>query len=226
MTLLLFDVDGTLLQVNGGARRAVVRAVSAVTDQPVSVDGVSFSGRTDPNIFRDVLRANGIADPDAVLDTVLDHYVEAAQETIRPDHVTPLPGVNTLLSILADRTDVLLGLVTGNVEAVAYHKLRKADLAEYFAVGAFGSDHADRTALPRLAARRAAAHAGRSFPPARTVVIGDTRHDIRTARATGAQAVSVCTGRVARRDLSAQTPDLLFEDFQDPEEFVAQILKS
>lgn len=226
MTLLLFDVDGTLLQVNGGVRPAVVRAVSAVTDQTVSVDGVSFSGRTDPNIFRDVLRASGVADPNAVLDTVLDHYVEAAQETIRPDHVTPLPGVSTLLSILTARTDVLLGLVTGNVEPIAYHKLRKAGLAEHFSVGAFGSDHADRTALPRLAARRAAAYTGHSFPPARTVVIGDTRHDIRTARTTGARAVAVCTGRFARNELSAHTPDLLFENFQDPEEIVEQILKS
>jgi phosphoglycolate phosphatase-like HAD superfamily hydrolase len=222
MTLLLFDVDGTLLQVNGGVHRAVVRAVSAVTDRSVSTDGVSFSGRTDPNIFRDVLRASGVVDPEAVLDTVLARYIDAAQDAIRPDHVERLPGVAPLLSILAERTDVVLGLVTGNVQPIAYHKLRGAGLATYFSVGAFGSDHADRSALPRLAAQRAAAHTGHSFD--RTFVVGDTRHDIYTAHENGARSVAVCTGRFNRSELSSHTPDFLFENLQDPEEFVEQIL--
>jgi phosphoglycolate phosphatase-like HAD superfamily hydrolase len=226
MRLLLFDIDGTLLQVNGGVHQAIIDAVSTVTDRTVSTDGISFSGRTDPNIFRDVLHANGVPEPNAVLETVLTHYVDAAQDSIRPDHVEPLPGVDALLSSLAERTDVVLGLVTGNVEPIAYHKLRGAGLATYFSVGAFGSDHADRTALPRLAARRAAAHTGHSFPPTRTVIIGDTRHDIRTARATGARAVAVCTGRFDRSELSPHTPDFLFKNLQEPEAFVEQILES
>ena len=226
MTLLLFDVDGTLLQVTGGVHQAVVQALSPLTDRPVSTDGVAFSGRTDPNIFRDVLRVNNVADPDSVLDDVLRRYVDAAQKTITSKHVTLLPGVPRLLSLLEEREDVALGLVTGNVELIAQHKLERAGLAAYFSIGAFGSDDADRRALPRLAARRAAAHIGRSFPPSQTVVVGDTRHDIQTAHETGARSVAVCTGRFTRTDLSVHTPDLLLENFEEPERIVEQILES
>jgi phosphoglycolate phosphatase-like HAD superfamily hydrolase len=226
MTLLLFDIDGTLLHVTGGVDRAVAHAVSTVTGQPLSTEGVTFSGRTDPEIFRDVLRASGVADPDPVLDDVIAAYVEAAQQTIRPADVEVLPGIRALLSALSDRSDVFLGLLTGNVEPIAYHKLRGAGLSEVFPVGAFGSDDADRAALPPVAVRRASAQAGRSFAVPDTVIIGDTHHDIRCARAAGSRSVAVCTGRYGRADLEPHAPDLLLEDLRAPHAAIREILGS
>ena len=224
MTLLLFDIDGTLLRVTGGVDRAVAHAVSSVTGQPVSTEGVSFSGRTDPEIFRDVLRASGVADPEPVLDDVIAAYVEAAQQTIRPADVELLPGIPALLSALSDRPDVFLGLLTGNVEPIAYHKLRGAGLPEFFSVGAFGSDDAERAALPPIAVQRASARAGRSFSLPDTVIIGDTHHDIHCARAAGSRSVAVCTGRYGRADLEPQAPDLLFDNLRDARAFIRGIL--
>jgi phosphoglycolate phosphatase-like HAD superfamily hydrolase len=222
--LLLFDIDGTLLRVTDGTNRAVQHAVSSVTGRPVSTEGVSFSGRTDPEIFRDVLRASGVADPEPVLDEVLSTYVEAAQDAIRPDHVETLPGIPPLLSALSGREDVFLGLLTGNVEPIAYHKLRRVGLADHFGAGAFGSDHADRGRLPPVALRRASSRSGRSFTLRRTVIIGDTQHDIQCARTAGSRAVAVCTGRFARSDLQPHTPDLLFDDLRDHRAVIEQIL--
>ena len=224
MTPLLFDIDGTLLRTTGGVRRAVDHAVSTVTGQSLSTDGVSFSGRTDPHIFRDVLRASGVPEPDAVLDEVIAAYAEAAPDTIRPAHVEVLPGVRPLLDALSNREDVFLGLLTGNVEPVAYHKLRCVGLAGPFSVGAFGSDHGDRTALPALAVRRLAARAERPLSPERAVVIGDTQNDIACARAAGSRVVAVCTGRYGRDDLRPHAPDLLLDDFRAPRACLEQIL--
>jgi phosphoglycolate phosphatase-like HAD superfamily hydrolase len=224
MPLLLFDIDGTLLHVTGGVDRAVGHAVSTVTGRTVSTEGVSFSGRTDPEIFRDVLRASGVADPEPVLDEVIAAYVEAAQETIGPADVELLPGIRALLSALSARPDVFLGLLTGNVEAIAYHKLRGAGLPDVFSVGAFGSDDADRAALPPIAVQRASARVERSFSLPDTVIIGDTHHDIRCARAAGSRSVAVCTGRYGRADLEPHGPDLLLEDLRDPRAFLRGIL--
>lgn len=226
MTLLLFDIDGTLLRVTGGTHRAVAHAVSTVTGQSVSTEGVSFSGRTDPEIFRDVLRASGVADPAPVLEDVLAAYVEAARQTIRPADVELLPGIPAVLSALSDRTDVFLGLLTGNVEPIAYHKLRGAGLPDVFSVGAFGSDDADRAALPPVAVRRASSQSGRSFSIPDTVIIGDTHNDIRCARAAGSRSVAVCTGRYSRAELESHAPDLLLEDFRDPNAAIQGILGS
>lgn len=226
MTLLLFDIDGTLLRVTGGVDRAVAHAITTVTGRSVSTDGVSFSGRTDPEIFRDVLRASGVADPEPVLDDVIATYAEAARQTIGPADVKLLPGIPALLSALSDRPDVFLGLLTGNVEAIAYHKLRGAGLPDVFSVGAFGSDDADRAALPPIAVRRASSRADQSFSLPDTVIIGDTHHDIHCARAAGSRSVAVCTGHYGRADLAPHAPDLLLDDLRDPRAFIAEILGS
>jgi phosphoglycolate phosphatase len=216
MRLLLFDIDGTLLRVNGGARTALRNAAEHVTGQSVSTDGVAFSGRTDPAIFRDVLATNGLSTTDALLSEVMHAYVEIAPKTIQPENVTPLAGAAELLSLLSSRTDVSLGLVTGNLEAIAFHKLKVAGLNDHFPVGGFGSDNANRSKLPPLALHRATEHFGHSFSPENTVVIGDTGHDIDCARSAGTMAAAVCTGRPSRANLISHNPDLVFGSFENP----------
>lgn len=202
----------------------MAHAVSTVTGHAVSTDGVRFSGRTDPDIFRDVLDASGISDPEAVLDEVIQTYVQRAQQTIGSDDVNRLPGVRDLLTALTKRDDVYLGLVTGNVEPMSEHKLRSAGIDAHFSLGAFGSDHADRDKLPEMAMRRASAHTGHSFPPEQTIVIGDTPHDIQCARAAGAHAVAVCTGGSTRAELHPHAPDLLLDSLTPPPEIADRLL--
>lgn len=226
MTLILFDIDGTLLRVTGGVHEAAMQAVTDVTGHSGSTEGVAFSGRTDPAIFRDILRASGVPSPDEILEEVIATYVAKARETIRPPDVEVLPGVPALLSALARRDDVYLALVTGNVEPIAYHKLRSGGLSAHFSVGGFGSDHADRAELPPLAVRRASENTGHEFSPQTTVVIGDTRHDVHCARAAGTRAVAVCTGSFGRRELRGYAPDLLLDSLRATDEVIDQILNA
>ena len=224
MHLLLLDIDGTLVRVHGAGSAAIETAVAAVTGQPVSTDGVSFSGRTDPNIFRDVIRANDLVPEPDLIDEITTKYTEAAQNGILEENVERLPGTARFLSLLAERDDVFLALVTGNVEPVAYQKLRAAGFAHHFAVGAFGSDHATRSKLPRLAMRRATEHTGYAFSMKETLVIGDTRRDIECAREAGARSAVVATGHPSSSDLSALNPDLLLDTFEPPELTIQRIL--
>ena len=225
MRLLLFDIDGTLVRVNGRGREAVNPALSSLMDQPISADGVTFSGRTDPAIVEAVLAHNDLPATDAMIENVIATYVETMRDVLRPADVEVLPGVSDLLAELEAHPDVHLGLVTGNVEPIAYEKLSAHGLDEYFSVGAFGSDHAERNRLPELATRRAADHTGHAFrPDEHAVVVGDTAHDIECAQAVGAQAVAVCTGHYGRDDLSPHDPDLLFDSLPRPSTFLRQTL--
>jgi phosphoglycolate phosphatase-like HAD superfamily hydrolase len=171
-----------------------------------------------------VLTANGLPRTEDLLSEVLHAYIDTAQSAIKSTNVATLPGTASLLSMLSNRTDVFLGLVTGNVEPIAFHKLKGADFDEYFSAGGFGSDHANRSTLPHLAIRRATEYADHPFSVEDTVVIGDTEHDIACARDSGTRSVAVCTGRANSADLDRHNPDLLFENLQEPDDLVEQLL--
>lgn len=221
MKLLLFDIDGTLVRVNGAGREAVNEALASIADRPISLESVPFSGRTDPVIIEAVLTHNDLPTTEAMVEEVIATYVETMQGALTPADVEVLPKVSPLLPRLNDHPDLHLGLVTGNVEPIAYEKLRARGLADYFPVGAFGSDHAERNRLPTLATRRAADHAGQAFRPAEhTVIIGDTPHDIECARAAGARVVAVSTGTYSRDELSQHDPDLLLDTLPAPDTFL------
>lgn len=227
MKLVLFDIDGTLIRTDGVGQKAVRQALSSLSDAAVSTANVPFSGRTDPAIFEDVLANNELPTSDSFITNAIDRYVEIMRTTLSSENVDVLPGVSTLLDELADRSDVQLGLVTGNVKPVAYEKLSCVDLDKYFPVGSFGCDHRDRTELPAIAARRASTCTGRSFRlDEHTVIVGDTVHDIRCGQAVNACVVSVCTGRYERDVLTRNAPDLVLDTLRHTESFFDCIVDS
>lgn len=224
MKLLLFDVDGTLLHANGAGRTAIERALSEFCDRRISTDGVTFSGKTDPAIMREILEANGLNANASLVKDALDVYEETAQAAFDPHAVDVLPGITELLDRLSPHQHIHLGLLTGNIESMAYRKLDAVALDHHFAFGAFGSDHPERHHLPPVAVARALAHTGHQFRGAEVVIIGDTQHDIHCGRGIGAFSVAVCTGQYERSELAAHDPDVLLDDLSDPERFIDAVL--
>jgi phosphoglycolate phosphatase-like HAD superfamily hydrolase len=194
--LLLWDIDGTLLQ-RASVEHAVAlkRAVSDV--HGVALDGirVEAAGRTDRAIARSLLEAAGLASEaiDGRAEDVLAATCAAYEALCPPDLSTTVsPGIAELLPRLAAREDkFVFSLVTGNYERVARLKLAAAGIGRFFAdgQGAFGSDAEHREELPPIARARAG-----DWPRERTVVIGDTPRDIACARADGVGVVAVATG--------------------------------
>jgi phosphoglycolate phosphatase len=227
--LLLFDIDGTLLSVRGAGRRAVKVALERVYGTAGAIDTYHFGGKTDQRIVFDVLEAAGVTRERVRerLDDFFEAYAQGLVDEIgEGDNVVTLPGVAPLVRRLSEMSGVLLGLLTGNIEEGARIKLGPTGLWPHFAVGAFGSDDADRRRLPSLAARRAHAHVGYPFRPDEVVVIGDTPLDIDCARAFGAVAVAVATGFHSRAELQAHRPDLVFDDFQDVDRAAAALVSA
>ena len=186
MRLILFDIDGTLITARGAGRRALKRALEAVFGTTGSLDTYEMSGKTDPRIIHDLMEAGGV--DRALVKARLDEFFEAyavslAEEIGDGRDVVTMPGVADLVRRLDAADGVVLGLLTGNIEAGARLKLGPTGLLPYFVLGAFGSDEADRRRLPSLAARRAHALRGHPFRAEEVMVIGDTPHDVDCARA-------------------------------------------
>jgi len=214
--LVLFDVDGTLLSAGRAARESILAALAEVLGWEGSSEGNDFSGKTDPQILRElVMDAVGRPRFEAALDSVLDRYVEELSRRLRPEAVVVKPGVPSLLDRLAHDPRVTLGLLTGNIERGARLKLEPAGLNRYFPFGAFGDDSADRYCLPPIAVVRAREATGRDFPSESVVIVGDSVHDVGCGRALGARTIAVATGPTSAEALAAERPDALFLDFSD-----------
>ena len=199
-TLLLFDIDGTLVGSASGEHAAALRrALHEVHDlDPAFVSDISPAGRTDGEIARMLLVAAGVSEAavDAGAAAVREATVSAYAELCPADLSDKvLPGIHDLIDQLSARDDVVLSLVTGNFEPVARLKLARAGVGGFFAAGqgGFGSDAELRLQLPGIARERAGT-AGVAWPRERTIVIGDTPRDIACARADGVRCVAVTTG--------------------------------
>lgn len=214
MKLFLFDIDGTLLRVSRSGAQIVRDVLTEAVGRPIVTEGVRFSGRTDQPIIRDVMLASGLGheETNARLGDVVEAYRAEALSMLRVAPVEVLPGVRDLLALLAGRDDVVLGLLTGNIEDVAYAKLEAVGLAHYFDFGAFGSDRDDRYELPPIALERALSATGLEFTGKDVVIVGDTEHDILCGRSIGVYAVAVATGHFDRAFLLQHDPDLLLDD--------------
>ncbi|HET6319991.1 MAG TPA: HAD family hydrolase [Chloroflexota bacterium] len=219
--VILWDIDGTLIRSKGGrvSLTAFIVALKQVaqhrTDFAYPTDA---GGKTDEQIALEVLALAQIAEHRALelLSDFREAYrieLERQQEALVGD-LRVLPGVRETLSALQAR-GVVQSLLTGNLESIARLKLACVGLDRYvdFELGAFGSDHRDRTCLVPISRNRIRLKTGQA--PENVVVIGDTPRDVACARAGGAIAVAVATGLHTREQLEATGADLVLDDLCD-----------
>jgi len=224
-TLILFDIDGTLTR--GGPAKVAFRAAMLETfDTAGAIESHDFSGKTDPQIVRELLTGAGMEDAviDAGLDELWDRYIGGLEARIDDNPMRLLPGVADLIGALEAEPDVALGLVTGNIIRGARVKLGSVGLVERFAVGGYGSDSEIREHLPAIAIERAYEAWGVRFTPESTVVVGDTHRDVECGKHEGTRTVAVATGRVSRERLEATGADAIFDDFSDVEAVMEALL--
>ena len=220
MPVLLFDIDGTLLQSHGVGRRCIEDALERVVGGRFDTSDIPFSGKTDKQIFREILTAAreaglDVDDVEGVHGPFGAAYRDLMHECLPAARVEALPGAVALVRRLAS-DGVPMGLLTGNLQPLAYAKVERIRLGPAeFPFGAFGSDAEDRNALPAIAVERARRALGRDVDPAEVVVIGDTPLDVACARAGGCRAVAVATGRYEAADLGGADVVLAsLEDFE------------
>lgn len=230
MRLVLFDIDGTLLSSAGIGRTAMRRALGSIFGSPGN-PAYRYDGKTDKQIVRDVMRLEGHSDEyiDSQMEKVMGVYLEGLRENAKSGKfdVRPLEGVVELLDALEPRKDVVLGLLTGNVEPGARTKLIAAGInPDRFRVNAFGSDHEHRPELPAIAQRRASEKLGMDIEGGRMVVIGDTPADIACGRSLGAKAIGVASGHYTVEQLREHDPYAVFPSLANTPQLLESIVNA
>jgi phosphoglycolate phosphatase-like HAD superfamily hydrolase len=212
--LFLFDIDGTLL-ASGGAGMRALEATCVELFGTEKLEGIEIAGRTDSLIARQLYERHGqIATPENCA-RFFDCYLKHLTHFLPVTDGKLLPGIVEMLEILKARPDCVLALLTGNLVRGAQLKLTHYGVWDYFEFGAYADDHHDRNALGPIAQARGKEKHGIEFAPEDIFVLGDTPHDIACARAIGAKAVAIATGRHTRAELAAGHPDFLFDDLSD-----------
>ncbi len=228
--LVLFDIDGTLLWTDGAGRRAITTALLEVFGCAGPMDH-RFDGKTDPQIVHEMMQIAGFdgVEIDRRLPALMELYfaeldreLGAADESL---HV--FDGVIELLDALDDRTDIVLGLLTGNLRRGAELKLDRSGIGfERFRIGAFGCDNMSRPELPAIAQRRAREELGLHLRGRDIVVIGDTPADLQCGSGIGALAIGVATGRYDADELRAHGPIAVFGSLRDTKAVIRAIVAS
>lgn len=219
--LVLFDVDGTLLDAGGSGRWALSRAfeeVFGIADAEPFTRQVAFDGMTDPEIHAAIARNASLSESrvrgssSELQRSFLSHLERRLSGAVAR---RALPGVVDLLDGLAGVNGAAVGLATGNIEAGARLKLASVGLAERFDLGGFGGDAPDRAGIGRVARERFETASGEPIDPRAVILVGDSVQDVLAARANGYRSLAVGTGWTPPERLKAQEPDLYLDDLGD-----------
>jgi phosphoglycolate phosphatase len=231
--LVLWDIDGTLVQAGDVGRDIFTEAFQAVLGRApdqVAARMLAMAGRTDPEIALEFLAAHEIAEAEG--ERHLPAFSEAlatalaAKAALIRERGRALPGARETLAALGRSDGVVQSLLTGNVQPNALLKLASFELDGYldFDVGGFGSDNRHRPSLVEVARAKAEGKYGTAFAGPATVLVGDTPLDVDAGRAGGARVVAVATGPYGVAELEATGADAVLADLRDTEAALAAIL--
>lgn len=209
---VLFDIDGTLLVTGGAGGVAWQRAFEELYGVEADVAEHTDAGMTDPEIvkivFREVVGREGSqAERSRTIAAYLKHLPDTVAES---DGYRVMPGIEELLERLIEQ-GVLLGLVTGNIEAAAHIKLARGHLNRFFSFGGYGSDSADRAEVTKAGLRRGELVSGGALQDGPCISIGDTPRDVTAGHGAGIRVIGVATGAYSAEELRDAEADWALE---------------
>jgi phosphoglycolate phosphatase len=203
----VFDIDGTLLVTKDLVHwNALHQAMIEVYGVNTSIEGIPYHGKTDLSILRAALAREGISDIvfEAKLPVALAVVCREVESNHRKLAPKVCPGIVQLLELLR-ASGKLLGVASGNLETVGWHKIEAAGLRKFFTFGCFSDSHESRAEIFRNALEFVTAQLG---PGSSACFVGDTPSDVEAARQVGAQILAVASGTFSFDELSACSPDL------------------
>ncbi len=215
ITAVLFDIDGTLVDMRGAGRLSFVRTLKSVFGWEDEISYINFAGNTDLGVLEEVARHHGVTLSEADRKKFFRQMPRELEQTVKEVQLVIYPGVAELLQTLSARNDVILGLVTGNVAESARIKLQQFNLHHHFVLGAFGDDYANRADIARLALRRIENRMKDDQHLRACYLIGDTPHDIVAAKSISAVSIAVATGKFSEEELRKAGADHVLTDLRN-----------
>lgn len=219
MKIPLFDIDGTLFQtgnsVNNDAFSYAVNKVFGITASHLEIDS---HGKINNEILIEVLKLHGLTEKE-IKEQIKAYSTAIAKYAVKHKkemNQIVLPGVKKLLRKLK-MLKIPAGLLTGNVEELAWAKTEATGLRDFLEFGAFGNMAYIRSDLVEIARKNAEKALNRKYKKEDFVIIGDTPRDCDCARTAGVRVILVATGKYSFDELAAEKPDLVVRTLEDPE---------
>jgi phosphoglycolate phosphatase-like HAD superfamily hydrolase len=227
-TLILWDVDNTLIDNGGVSKETYALAFELLTGQAPLVRPAT-DGRTDFQIMRELLSVNSI-DIEKYVDirqfegVLIEAMERNAPLLSRRGHV--LPGVINALSALSTVPAVIQSVLTGNIANNARAKLGAFNLDTWFDldIGGFGSDDKVRSNLVNAARQKVSKKFDIQFDESSTILIGDTLLDVKAAHDGGAKILAVATGVHSTTQLSVAGADVVLDSLADLDRFLTALV--
>lgn len=220
MKIPLFDIDGTLFKtanpIHYDAFTNAFKNVYKVFD--ANQKEISPEGMLDNQIIIDVLKLHGFSEEKIKekLKTATMEMSKYVSNNLKEGSFSPLPGVKELLIALKSK-NIPLGILSGNVEDIAWSKIENAGLIDYFQFGGFGDEAFKRVDLIEIARVKAEKVLNKNLEIKDFVIVGDTPKDIKCARDGGIKVIAVATGIYSYEDLEIEKPDLLLKSMEEKE---------
>jgi phosphoglycolate phosphatase-like HAD superfamily hydrolase len=214
MRLVLFDIDGTLIDSGGAGVRSLNLAMKELFFLEDAFRGISMAGKTDTQIIKEGLMKHDLS-PNGSIDSVINAYLNHLRREIQNDRKHVKPGIYEVLEELKNLRDLGVGLLTGNLEQGARIKLDPFRLNDYFPTGAFGSDDEDRNNLLPVAIKRFEELFLKSIEIDNCIIVGDTPRDVECAHIYGALCIGVATGPYSYAALREAGADYVVQDLSD-----------
>ncbi len=213
--LILFDIDGTLMDSGGAGKTAMELAVNDTFGFPDGLKEIDFAGSTDLWIISQTLRKAGMDHNENLLQSIIKSYLEHLPRALVKAKGSLKPGAERLVSMVSSSNDMLCGLLTGNIQRGAMLKLSHFNIDSHFKMGAFGDDNQDRNKLLPIAVNRAYETSTVKFDYRDCILIGDTPKDVIAAKIHGAKCLGVATGPYSTEQLLHAGAFAALEDFSD-----------
>lgn len=214
MHLILFDIDGTLIDSGEAGSRSLNLSFKELFSIVNAFHGISMAGKTDTQIMKEGLLNHGIS-VDGNFEVVINTYLKYLQQEVHNNRRHMKPGIYEVLERLSLTRDIQIGLLTGNIEPGARIKLEPFKLNKFFPTGAFGSDDEDRNKLLPIAINRFEEICRRKISTDECIVIGDTPRDVYCAKICGATCMGVATGPYSIDELVEAGADYVVKDLSN-----------
>ncbi len=209
--VVLFDIDGTLLETGGAGREAFIRGLARVTGVRDELEYVSFAGNTDRNVLDQVMRMRGFQLGKEDTRRVFEEIAVELKGLLRERPACEVAGAGRFVARLAEE-GAAMGLVTGNIRECAFLKLGSVGLDSYFRFGGYGDDHAERAKIARLALAEAR-EAGIEVEEGFICLVGDTPFDVAAGLAVGVPVIGVASGKFGEKALLEAGASVVVKDF-------------
>jgi phosphoglycolate phosphatase-like HAD superfamily hydrolase len=222
MNLILFDIDGTLIDSGGAGTKSLDIAFKELFSVENAFEDISMAGKTDIQIMKEGLAKYGLQPDNGTLPEVVRAYLKNLSIEINNDIKHIKSGVIEVLEAVI-KEDFCLGLLTGNIEQGARIKLEPFNLNRYFPSGAFGSDDEDRNKLLPIAVERFCAVSKKRIDFKDCIIVGDTPRDVYCAKPYGAFCIAVATGPYSVESLAIAGADIVMDSLSDTDTFLRAV---